>query len=78
IDTPLELQVERAKKRDETNTKAIQKIIDAQASQQERLKMADDVLVNEGDLEVLAAAVKRLREQYTKTQQIPISTKPPF
>lgn len=66
IDTPLELQVERAKKRDETNTKAIQKIIDAQASQQERLKMADDVLVNDGDLEVLAAAVKRLHEQYIK------------
>ncbi|MCX7121068.1 MAG: dephospho-CoA kinase [Gammaproteobacteria bacterium] len=64
IDTPIEMQIERAKKRDETNTKAIQKIIDAQANHQERLKIADDILPNNGDLLELKSHVEKLHQHF--------------
>ena len=64
IETPLDLQIDRAKKRDATNTKAIQKIIDAQANQQTKRKIANDILVNDTDLKTLEDKVQQLHEQY--------------
>jgi len=64
IDTPLEMQIERAKKRDAATEHEIQKIMDAQADQHSRLKIADDVLVNDGNLKVLEDKINDLHQQY--------------
>ncbi|OGT46832.1 MAG: dephospho-CoA kinase [Gammaproteobacteria bacterium RIFCSPHIGHO2_12_FULL_38_11] len=64
VDTPLKIQIERAKNRDKTNIKAIQKIIDAQASHQARLKIADDILSNDSDLDTLRRHVAQFNSEY--------------
>lgn len=64
VDAPLDTQIARAKKRDRTTDADIQKIIDAQASQAARLKMADDVLTNNSNLQTLEKQVKELHKKY--------------
>lgn len=64
VDTPINMQIERAKKRDNANAKDIQKIIDSQASQHARLKMANDVIVNDSDLISLEKKVLLLHQSY--------------
>lgn len=66
IDTPIENQIQRAKKRDNTTEAAIQKIIQSQANQAARLKIADDILINDGDLKSLEHKVKQLHVQYMR------------
>lgn len=64
VDTPIDIQMERAKKRDNASAKDIQKIIDAQASHTARLKIADDVLMNDLDLNSLENKVLSLHQSY--------------
>lgn len=64
VEAPLDLQIIRAKERDATNAKAIQKIIDAQASQAEKRKIANDILMNDADLLSLEKKVQQLHQQY--------------
>ncbi len=66
IDTPEALQLDRTCKRDKKSTKQIQAIMDSQLSRQERLKHADDVLLNDGDLNKLHRQIEQLHEQYLK------------
>lgn len=65
IDTPIDLQIARAKKRDNATEDDIKKIMDAQASQVKRLKIADDVLTNDSDLKSLEKKIQRLHKQYS-------------
>ena len=64
VDVPIELQVERTMSRDDNDEAQVHAIIAAQASREERLKLADDVIVNDQDLEYLDAEVARLHQSY--------------
>ncbi|MGQ9426008.1 dephospho-CoA kinase [Gilvimarinus sp. F26214L] len=64
VDVPEELQLERAMARDASSEEQIRAIMAAQASRDQRLKYADDVIVNDNTLEQLAEEVKALHEDY--------------
>lgn len=64
VDAPEALRVERTLARDNTNPAQVQAILKAQASREERLRHADDVLVNDRDLAWLRAEVERLHHFY--------------
>jgi dephospho-CoA kinase len=64
IDTPEQLQLERTMQRDNANAAQVQAILKAQASRAERLRHADDVLLNDRDINWLQAEVERLHHFY--------------
>jgi len=64
IDAPQALQIQRTLLRDNTSEEQIQAILKAQASREERLSFADDVLVNDKDLKALHTQVERLHQTY--------------
>lgn len=64
VDVPVELQKQRAHCRDHLPLAAIEAIIDAQASREQRLGAADDVIYNDGTLEELEREVDLLHHRY--------------
>ncbi|AMB78244.1 dephospho-CoA kinase [Pseudomonas fragi] len=64
IDAPQALQIERTLLRDNTSEQQVQAILKAQASREERLSHADDILVNNSDLKTLQTEVERLHHFY--------------
>ena len=64
IDAPQALQIERTLLRDSTSEQQVQAILKVQASREERLRHADDVLVNDKDLMALKTEVERLHHFY--------------
>lgn len=64
VDVPESLQLQRAMCRDQASEVQIRAILKAQASREERLRHADDVLVNDRDLAWLEAEVRRLHDFY--------------
>lgn len=64
VDVPEELQVQRASQRDKAGEEQIRAILKAQASREERLRHADDVLLNDRDMGWLRAEVERLHNFY--------------
>ncbi|NBC22817.1 MAG: dephospho-CoA kinase [Gammaproteobacteria bacterium] len=64
VDAPESAQLERTMARDGESESQVRAIMAAQADRQRRLAAADDVIVNDRDLEHLDAAVARLHEQY--------------
>ena len=64
IDVPEALQVERASRRDQSSEAQIRAIVEAQASREERLRHADDVLTNDRDRAWLRQEVERLHNFY--------------
>jgi len=64
VDVPESLQVQRAMRRDRSSEAQIRAILSAQASRADRLRHADDVLVNDRDLAWLEAEVHRLHDFY--------------
>ncbi|AYC34303.1 dephospho-CoA kinase [Pseudomonas cavernae] len=64
VDTSEELQVQRTMLRDRTSAEQVQAILAAQAKREERLRHADDVLVNDRDLGWLHTEVERLHRFY--------------
>ncbi|MDD2050254.1 dephospho-CoA kinase [Pseudomonas putida] len=64
IDAPQELQIQRTLQRDQTSPEQVQAILKAQASREERLRHAQDVLVNDRDLTWLHSEVDRLHHFY--------------
>ena len=64
VDVPEALQLERAARRDRCSEAQIQAILNAQISRYERLRHADDVLVNDRDLAWLMCEVERLHNFY--------------
>lgn len=64
VDCDPRLQVERASKRDTTDAEQIKKIIQVQATRQQRLAIADDCILNENDLNELKIQVKALDEKF--------------
>lgn len=64
VDVPREVQRERLLKRDGISRELAEAMLDAQASREQRLGVADDVIDNSADLESLDDAVERLHRRY--------------
>lgn len=64
VDCPENLQLARVMARDQIHQAAARSVLAAQASRAERLALADDVILNDGDLEALQRAVRTLHGRY--------------
>ena len=64
IDAAIELQIQRASQRDGQNVEQIQKIIAAQMPREQKCAMANDIVLNDGELEHLYAHLTPLHEKY--------------
>lgn len=65
VDAPESLQVHRTRTRDQTSDTAVKAIMNQQMSREQRLAMADDVIVNDAGLPELHDAVRALHQKYT-------------
>jgi len=64
VDCDEELQISRATKRDNSNKEDIQKILNSQASREERLSIADEVILNNSSIEFLKQEVLKVHKIY--------------
>lgn len=64
IDVPLRLQRQRLMQRDQADATLADAMIAAQASREQRLAIADDVIVNDSDLDALHRQVDALHRRY--------------
>lgn len=64
VDCPEEEQIRRAAARDGRGADEVRSIMAAQATRAERLRQADDVIVNDRDLASLECEVERLHRSY--------------
>lgn len=64
VDCPVELQIERVKKRNGLDEAQIRRIIRSQSSRRQKLNAADDIIVNDGDYAKLDQQVQRLHQFY--------------
>jgi dephospho-CoA kinase len=64
VDCDEETQLQRLLQRDADNERQARSIIAAQASRAERLAIADDIIVNDGDLANTKEQVERLHTRY--------------
>lgn len=69
VDAPMDLQIQRAKQRDDVSDKAIKAIIDSQCDHHERLAIADDIINNDADLTTLQNKVQQLHQKYLNLAQ---------
>jgi dephospho-CoA kinase len=64
IDCPESMQIERVIRRNQFSAAQVEAIMATQATRDARLAAADDVIVNDGQRDELAAAVARLHDGY--------------
>ena len=64
VEAPASIRRERTAQRSHLDRKQIDAIIAAQASDQERRQVANDLIVNDGSLDALGIKVKELHQQY--------------
>jgi dephospho-CoA kinase len=64
IDSPEEQQIDRTVTRDAASPEQITAIMNAQMSRQDRLSLADDIIVNDDSLEALTHAVEIQHQAY--------------
>ncbi|TDB28940.1 dephospho-CoA kinase [Stenotrophomonas sp. ATCM1_4] len=64
VDTPVALQHARLLRRDSINAELADRMIQAQATREQRLALADDVIVNDGHPDALQAQVEALDQRY--------------
>jgi dephospho-CoA kinase len=64
VDAPEALQIQRVMERDHLTTDEIKAIMHAQASREDRLEAADDVIMNASDMTKLAEQVNALHQKY--------------
>lgn len=64
VEAPQSLQISRVQHRDQRPESEISAIIQSQASSDERLAVADDVIMNDGNLETLKADINELHKKY--------------
>lgn len=76
IDVPVSLQIQRTTMRDQLSGKQIELILESQSSREERLALADDVIVNDKTLSTLRKAVLQLHFQYLKLSKKNKNQKP--
>lgn len=64
VDCPVEHQLRRLQQRDGIDEALARAMLAAQASREQRLAVADDVIENSGDPQLAVAAVSRMHEHY--------------
>jgi dephospho-CoA kinase len=64
VDCDPEIQLARLQARDGSTRAEAQRVLAAQASRAERLAVADDVILNDGDIAALRDQVEKLHRQY--------------
>ncbi len=64
IDVPIEVQRDRLAQRDGTTPEQIEQILNSQATREQRLAAADDVIDNTTNPDDLAVRVAELHQQY--------------
>ena len=64
IDCDVDTQISRTSKRDKQTNNAIKNIINKQATREQRLSIADDVIQNNGSLESLRDAIFKTHKKY--------------
>ena len=64
VQTDRELQINRVSDRDQCTTNHVEAILDNQASLEEKLKYADDVITNNGTLDNLIPQIEQLHQKY--------------
>lgn len=64
VDTPEDMQIARVQQRDQRSPQAIQQILNTQATRNERLAKADDIVHNDGDLLQLNRQIRVLHRKY--------------
>lgn len=64
VDTTEQRQIERTMLRDDNSEEQVRNIVGAQSSREARLATADDVIVNDEDLDALYKKVNALHEKY--------------
>jgi dephospho-CoA kinase len=64
IDVSRDTQIKRLTARDEISEELAESMLKAQATREQRLAVADDVIDNNGDIALLDDAVRRLHERY--------------
>jgi dephospho-CoA kinase len=64
IDCPESLQLERLQQRDQLDLGQAKRILNAQASREQRKAIADDIIDNSHDLAYLQSAVEKLHAKY--------------
>ena len=69
VDVPVEVQIQRTMSRDENTEEQVRSIVAAQASREQRLEVADDVIVNDGDIEALDPQLTALHDKYVRLAQ---------
>jgi dephospho-CoA kinase len=67
IDCDESLQVKRVMERSQLSEAEVMSIMQAQASRQERVMIADSVIVNDGNIQELAEKVRDFHENYINT-----------
>ena len=67
VDTPRALQIDRLMQRDGISRGAAQRMLDAQATREQRLAIADDVIVNNGEVSEMDAQVAALHARYLES-----------
>lgn len=64
VDVPENIQLERTIERDNNDEDQVKRIIASQATRQQRLDQADDIIENTGSLKELQDQIKTLHQQY--------------
>ncbi len=64
VDCPEAMQIERVQARNQFSVAQVEAIMATQVQRSERLAVADDVIVNDGPREAVAAAVEQLHREY--------------
>jgi dephospho-CoA kinase len=64
IDCDVSIQIERASKRDNQTTTQIENILDKQATREERISIADEIILNNGSIEYLRESVLNMHKKY--------------
>ena len=64
VDAPIELQIKRVMLRDDNTRLQVEAIITAQPSRELRVKDADDVILNDGEIDQLVLEVDKLHKLY--------------
>ena len=64
VDTPVEVQIERAMHRDGMTRDLAEKMVASQADRKVRLRLADDVISNDGAVDFVDQQVDRLHRRY--------------
>jgi len=77
VDAPERLQISRACARDSVEPEDIKKVIHSQAKREERLRQADDIIINDSSIDHLKFQVEKLNVKYLKLTATPSTNSAP-